>query len=395
MAIDMNRGGPELAQGGAPWPKGARAQIVRAAVGPDDQVEAAFRAWLAQTDIDGPVDGGTFRLLPLVYQRLHGLGVDHPLMGRLKGVYRRAWVDTQVLFGEMTPTLAALEDAGVRTLLIKGAPLAITYYRSHATRPMFDLDIVVRTEDRDLALEILRKQGWNLAPYLPEDLPDQHAFQHTNAAGREVDLHWHFLHETPSAVAADWFWRSARPMTFNGVATSQLRPTAMLLHVILHGVRSNEEPPVRWIVDAGAILREAGHEIDWEDLVGFARSQKLCYRTYLGLSYLAREYGIAVPPTVLRELKSAGISLVERAENYYFLRSPYNIQKRKRYVLLSYWRYLRSERLSTMLKGYWPYISRRLRIRHPFELPVMALASLRRGLERRWPRSAQSGEAGG
>jgi hypothetical protein len=379
----MIRGGPELAQGGAPWPKGPKALIAKAAVGPDEQVEAAFRAWVAQTDIEAPFDGGTFRLLPLVYQRLHALGVDHPLMGRLKGVYRRAWVDTQILFGEMAPTVKALEDAGVRTLLLKGAPLAITYYRSHATRPMFDLDIVVRGADRDQALAILGEQGWKLAPYLPQDLPDQHAFGYTNAAGRELDLHWHFLHETPSEAANDWFWRSARPLTFNGVATRQLRPTAMLLHVILHGVRSNIEPPTRWIADASVILKAAGHEIDWADLVGFARAQKLCHRTHLGLNYLAREYGAAVPAEVLRDLKSAGISFVERAENYYFLGSPYNIQKRKRYVLLSYWRGLRSETLPTLLKGYWPYIARRLRFRHPLELPVRALASLWRGVERR------------
>jgi hypothetical protein len=390
----MHRGGPELAQGGAPWPKGPKALIVKAAVSPDEQVEAAFREWVAQTDIEAPFDGGTFRLLPLVYHRLHGLGVDHPLMGRLKGVYRRTWVDTQILFGEMTPTLAALENAGVRTLLLKGAPLAITYYRNQTTRPMFDLDIVVHSHDRDRALSILREQGWTLAPYLPQDLPYQHALGHANAAGRELDLHWHFLHETPSDAAADWFWRDARPLMFNGVATSQLRPTAMLLHVILHGVRTNVEPPIRWIADACAILRAAGHEIDWYDLVGFARSQKLCHRTYLGLNFLAREYGIAVPAWVLRDLKSAGISLVERAENYYFLGSPYNMQQRKRYVLLAYWRGLRTETLPAMLKGYWPYISRRLDIRHPLELPARALASLWRGLERRRLRSAQSDVAG-
>ena len=378
----MNRGGPELAQGGAPWPIGPQALIVRAAIGPDAQVEAAFRAWLVQTDINAPFDGGTFRLLPQVYQRLRALGVSDPLMGRLKGVYRRAWVDTQTLFNDMTPTLAALEAAGVQTLLLKGAPLAIAYYRSHATRPMFDLDIVVPAQDREKAQAILQARDWKLAPYRPEDLPDQHGLGYSNAAGRELDLHWQFLRETPSDAATAWFWRSARPLTFNGVETRQLRPTAMLLHVILHGVRTNIEPPIRWIVDAGVILQTAGDEIDWAELVAFARDQKVSYRTFRGLDYLAREYELAVPAAVLRDLKSAGITIAERIENYFYLGSPDNKTKRKRFILLDYWRGLRSETPGALWKGYWPYIARRLGFRHPLDVPVRAVSSLTRRLRR-------------
>ena len=65
------------------------------------------------------------------------------------------------------------------------------------------------------------------------------------------------------------------------------------------------------------------------------RAQKLSYRTFLGLDFLAREYGISVPEMVLRDLKSAGISLVERIDNYFYLGSPQNMRKFKRYVLLA------------------------------------------------------------
>ncbi|MDP3660643.1 hypothetical protein, partial [Phenylobacterium sp.] len=117
----MHRGGPELAEGGLPWPKGTQALMVRAAIGPQDEVEQCFRAWRRLVNIDDHMDGGTYRLLPLVYERLRTAGSDDPLMGRLKGVYRRAWVETQSVFHAVAPVVARLEAAGVRTLLLKGA----------------------------------------------------------------------------------------------------------------------------------------------------------------------------------------------------------------------------------------------------------------------------------
>ena len=141
----MKRGGPEVAQGGLPWSAQPQSLLVTAAIGRDEEVEPAFRAWRALVDIEGPLDGGTYRLLPLVYERMRSLSIADPLLGRLKGVYRRAWVETHTLFHATAPAVARLELAGVHTLLLKGAPLAITYYRSHGARPMHDLDVVVPT----------------------------------------------------------------------------------------------------------------------------------------------------------------------------------------------------------------------------------------------------------
>ena len=379
----MMRGGPELAQGGLPWPTGLQALIVKAAIGPDDQVEAAFRAWRDQIDIDDHVDGGTFRLLPLVYERLRSLDIADPLMGRLKGVYRRAWVETHGLFADVAPTVARLEAAGVNTLLLKGVPLALSYYRSHATRPMFDLDVLVPNSQRDLAIQILGEGGWRQGAMVRViEVADQHGLDFRNAADRELDLHWHCLREAPSDAADAWFWASTRPLDFSGVATRQLNPTAMLLHIVLHGVRSNVEPPIRWIVDAATVIRSSPGEIDWDALVGFARSQKLCHRLFLGLDYLSREYGVPVPSDALRRLKASGVSLVERLENVIYLGKAETMYRPRLYPLIDYWRHLRNLDLWSFLRGYGPYLGRRWKLHHTFEVPLEALRVLSRHMMR-------------
>lgn len=380
----MRRGGPELAQGGMPWPTGAQALIVRAAIGPEREVEPAFRAWRDQVDIDGPIDGGTYRLLPMVYKRMRDLGVDDPLMGRMKGVYRRSWVETHSLFHDMAPTVERLEAAGVQTLLLKGAPLALTYYRSYATRPMFDLDLVVPFPQRDEALRVLRDMGWNAGSMVrTHELPDQHGLDHRNASGRELDLHWRWLREAPADAADDWFWSGAERLEFCGVSTRQPSPTAMLVHLVAHGVRSNVEPPIRWIVDAATVIATAS--IDWPALVGFAKAQKLSYRLGLGLDYLARHYEAPVPEEILRELKAAGLSLIERMENIVYLGPAETMYRPRLYPLVDYWRNLRNQDPWTFTRGYPAYLQRRWQLGHALHIITAAVAALGRRMGLRWP----------
>ena len=89
----------------------------------------------------------------------------------------------------------------------------------------------------------------------------------------------------------------------------------MLFHAIVHGIRWNPEPPIRWIVDAMIVLRRSEGAIDWQRLVASAGALKLSNRLWLGLSHLAARYRAPVPPWVLERLAAAGLSLVERLEN--------------------------------------------------------------------------------
>jgi hypothetical protein len=387
----MMRGGPELAEDGLPWPTGSQALIVKAVIGPADQVETAFRAWRNAINIDDHMDGGTYRLLPLLYQRLHDLGIEDPLMGRLKGVYRRAWVETHSLFADVAPTIAKLETAGVRTMLVKGVPLAMSYYKSFATRPMMDLDVVTPIGQRELAFDVLKHMDWTPGDtFHTYEVPDQHGLDFCNAAGRQLDLHWHCLRESPSPEADAWIWASPQPLAFGGVTTQQLRPTAMLLHIVLHGVRSNLEPPIRWIVDAATVIRANPDAIDWADLVQFARSQKLTHRLFLGLDFLATEYGVPVPPSVLRDLKASGVSLIERIENVVYLGPAANMYRPALFPLVDYWRHLRWMNLWAFLKGYGPYLRRRWQLGSAVQIPIRAVRVLSRRLLRAPATSAQS-----
>ena len=297
------------------WPTAQQELLLAAATGGADSAPDAFRAWRAGINLEDAFDRGTYRLLPLLYSNMQRIGLKDPLMARLKGVYRKEWCTTHELFHAFKPMLAALEGHGIRTLQVKGAPLALTYYRNYAARPMADADVVVPRDQVPRALEILESLGWQ-PEYRPspEDLKFRHAVWVADPKGRSIDLHWHFLYDACNDDADTHFWSSVRALDFVGVPTRQLDPTNMLLHTIIHGVRSNPEPPIRWIPDALIIIDSHRAEIDWNGMLAFARSQKLAYRLGLGLKYLARQHHAPVPQDVLERLPPRP-SLLERTEN--------------------------------------------------------------------------------
>lgn len=303
------------------WPSSVQARLLGAVVGPEADVRGNFAAWKAATDLDAEIDPGTYGLLPLLHDRLHRLGVTDPLMPRLKGIYRRCWYETHALLHAVAPVVATLEARGIATLLLKGVPLSLSWYRGVGLRRMADLDLAVRPELVHGAMAVLHDLGWIKDPNASDDaLRFRHSMQFRHPEGRELDLHWHIMFETCSTAADDVFWGRSVPLEIHGVATRQLGREDTLLHTVIHGMRSNPWPPIRWIPDAMTIIDRAGASMDWDALIAFARANRLTHRLGLGLRTLAETYGARVPAHVLTSLRGERTSLLERIENTVALR---------------------------------------------------------------------------
>lgn len=297
------------------WPTLAQEQLLKAALGDGEDALQAFYAWRQGVDLDGELGYPVLRLLPLVYHNLQRLGLHDPLLGRLKGVYRRAWCENQTLFFAMHPLVQQLREAGVELLMLKGAALVLSYYGNHALRPMSDFDLGVRMQHLPRAVDVLTKAGWTLDSNLSADgLRYFHAAVYLQGS-LQADLHYHFLHECVTPAADQWFWSDIEAVDFQGMPVWQLAPTALLLHTVVHGVRWNEEPPIRWIADAVTVLRQRGGEVNWERLLAFADSQRLTYRLALGLTYLAEHFAIELPESVQTHLQQYRPGVVERIAN--------------------------------------------------------------------------------
>jgi hypothetical protein len=326
---------PERVPWPSPWPTQSQLRLLQTLFGPDERALEHYAGWRAAVDLERDLDSASYRLLPMLDARLRALGVSDDFSGRYKGVHRKAWVDNSLLFGDVAEVLIALTQAGIMPALSKGAPLAMLHYRSHALRPMSDVDIVVREQDLARAEAIIASvPGWRRMGARQREIARR--YHHSiNFDGRKggIDLHWHFLFEARAAAVDDWFWKGARRFDFHGVEMLCPAPTALLLTVIVHGLRSNPASPIRWVADAITILRADPAAIDWKELRAFARKHRLGHRLGLGLHYLRAHFDVPIPAEIPERLLAKRQSLVERIENTMYLGDPSAFLGSKRRLL--------------------------------------------------------------
>lgn len=364
------------------WPSDEQRLLLEAALLEGDRAVAAFRAWRNTVRLEAEFSRGSFRLLPLVYHSMLRLGVDDPLMGRLKGVYRRSWYETHQLFHRAQPVVTRLAAAGIDVMLIKGAPLALSYYRNLALRPMSDLDVAVPQDRLHDALGVLKDLGWRLAREPDADMVRfRHAVQCFGADGGELDLHWRTMFEISDKGGDASFWATAEPLDFMGTRIRQPDPTHALLLVVVHGVRWNPETPVRWIPDALAILRTRAADLDWNRLLELAATHRVTFRLGLGLSYLAESFGALVPRFVLERIRAADQSLLERFENSVVLRDNGSSLVRNHLVCLAeYSRSAVSRNPLAFAVGYTHYLCYHFGLEGRRELLLLILRGVRNRL---------------
>jgi hypothetical protein len=308
-----------VADHGHVWPTPAQELLLRAALMPDERALEAWRRVRPLVDV-AALDGATQALLPVLRRNLLSLGVDDELLGLFKGVHRYSWARNQMLLAPMMPIVAALERAGISTLLLKGAALVADRRLDAGVRPMNDVDVLVPRGRAGEAIDLLLENGlepvggvpaWYVADYAPRFVPS-HGFR--DELDRQLDLHWHVLHASCQPGADEAFWAAAEPIELLGVQTRALCPADELLLVVLHGLRWNAVPTYRWVVDAALLCGGAIGSVDYDRLLEQAVTRRVTVALAAGLAYLCRISDAAVPEECLRALRSARGSLFERLE---------------------------------------------------------------------------------
>jgi hypothetical protein len=229
-------------------------------------------------------------------------------------VYRYAWAENQALFHSSEDTLRTLHEAGVETLLLKGAAV-MAICGNDSLRLVYDLDVLIRVEQVDGALELLAGQGFRPLHDIPRSrFRLLRSLDLKSASGRGLDLHWHVLDECLGPGGDDDFWDASVPTTLSGLPVRTLNATDHLLHTVVHGARWDETPSFRWIADVHALLAAA--VIDWDRLVAQARKRAVALTVSDALGRVCDRFGTPVPESALASLRraAASASRLERME---------------------------------------------------------------------------------
>lgn len=194
---------------------------------------------------------------PLLY---HHLTTSHPyapvpasIRQQLHASYlinaaRNTWI-----YQELHVILAALQQAQIPVIVLKGGYLAEQMYQNVALRTMTDLDLLFRKGDVSRAQRVLLQIPYaSSAPRVP------------------IELHWNLnLSMTDLPIDMEAVWARAQPVILAGVDTLALTPEDMLLHLGIHAAFHHlfQNIGLRAFCDVRQLLQQAADALDW-DVVG-------------------------------------------------------------------------------------------------------------------------------
>jgi hypothetical protein len=208
----------------------------------------------------------------------------------------------QLVFHRLGGALDVLAAAGVRTMALKGVPLALRHYQDLSLRPMGDFDLLVEADAASDAVAALRRSGWTFEWTLPPDFVARSyeaPCRPPDGTGI-LDLHWRLVPWVGRHASAPdpELWEAATPLAVGDHTTLGPAPHDLLLNVIQHAYKSGWLEVPRWVADVVVLLRSSGETFDWERLVERAAPTALALPVGDALAYVAGTFGAAVPESV-------------------------------------------------------------------------------------------------
>jgi hypothetical protein len=247
---------------------------------------------------------------PLLRSHLHRLDLLDRLptlaRRRLTEVARSVWAANAVLARHWGEATAALRQAGVATLTLKGMALANVVYAEPGLRPMADVDLLVRPTEHAIALATLRALGYRTPGEGADLLGESRSFAELVRDGTRIDLHWHAARylrfEGVVEVDHEGLWSRARPLLTPEGQSLMLSPEDLLLHLVLHLTLGSDFARVLWYADIDAVVRRLRAELDWDLLVKEADRWRVRTLTGWTLGVVARSFDTPLPSRLLDRL---------------------------------------------------------------------------------------------
>jgi hypothetical protein len=227
-----------------------------------DEREYLVRLWEKQVVMD-ELDYSCFRLLPLFYHGNEQYGITTSHDKRLKIVYKYWWLKNQHLSNQLNIIHSALADAGIESVVIKGASLK-TYYDLGELRPMADFDLLIHPSDLEKAMQIIHALNFKIVDKLAHYFERRRdVFQYFNHAvscihtnnDSQLDLHWRIGSHCSLAFTNDLWNHLDDYAPIPNARKPKLAYEIFML--VVHAVESKNRDNLNWIIDVAMINQTA------------------------------------------------------------------------------------------------------------------------------------------
>lgn len=290
---------------GSFWPSEQQELILRTVALPDDAARDAWGRLTSLMDLDR-LEEGSFQLMPQLYRRLVGLGIDAPELPRLKGIYRRSWYANQLLLERGATLLRAFAERGIEPLIVGDAALAVRTYGDTGSREIAQMEIIVRSGDVAVAGELVGRAGWAIpAERLAGVVKRRGMVRIGGGAQRPLLVQTALLPEFSLTGLADETFGAATRGEIVGVPALFVDPADELVRVCALGARRTFWHSIVWAADAAALT--GAWPVNWDRVVAVATANRAGLAVADALRYLTATLEIPVPSEVAEQLAAAPV----------------------------------------------------------------------------------------
>lgn len=212
------------------------------------------------------------------------------------------------MLGECRRISAALSDAGVQSIWLKGVALAQWLYPQPHLRDFDDIDLLLCSHDETLrAAAAVAPLGYVLPNrYVAGDLVVHELLAFSQHAQLELDLHWGLSNKALFAERLQWdeLWADAVPLSTLGEHARGLTLVHALLHAVIHRTLNqltDRGLRLRWLYDLHLMAGRMS-PADWQGFEALAIGRGLAGASHDALDATMSAFHTQVPAGMMRTL---------------------------------------------------------------------------------------------
>ena len=235
------------------------------------------------------------RMFPLLYHHLKDRpndSVPTSVAAELKAQFNKNSLHNLFLAQELIRIHDLLESNHIPAVSYKGVTLAQTLYENLSLRQMWDLDILVHTEDVLKVRSLLVSDGYRPEREMDHDeeqrfLRNDCEYNFDREDGKvHLEVHWKILPDSFSGgYRADHLWDVVQEINVAGRPIPTIQSEELLFLLCVHGGDKHQWWRLKWICDIARLV-EKNPSLDWDRVARM--SQEAHKQNTLGLGlYLA------------------------------------------------------------------------------------------------------------
>ncbi|MBK8901510.1 MAG: nucleotidyltransferase family protein [Anaerolineaceae bacterium] len=251
--------------------------------------------------------------LPWLAVRVYEAGITLPeeVNGRLQTLNTASRARSRCMLDACTEIMAAFRQAGIQTVLLKGAVLAPFLYPDPLQRPLADLDLLIHPQDMAASREIMLKQlGFHYYSRSAEDEVYLRGERQANIWAPDnvqpVEIHF-ALREEYAGIGyelAEVMWAESEERPYWQGTTARIpNPAALLLHVCAHTTSD-------WLIQRGRLMHINDirqlcaymQPADWQKFGQLMRPSSARF-IYPALAFVGKYTPLAIPGDMLYSLR--------------------------------------------------------------------------------------------